>query len=424
MFDISALTGRVVVRSRKDQERIAEEVSKVIGPASEEKAGLMSAEDKASLEQLKTEMPVVEFGDTEGTCCEGNDPRLSDARLASGGVADRVGSLSEEEIETKEGSQARAEEALQAAKTYADGLIERLMNAPPETLDTLAELAAALGNDPNFATTMATALAQKASKERASSSSDGLMSYPDKAKLDSIEAGANNFVLPEAGADVLGGVRLGHAETGTTTPLQLDASGKAYVESHSFFEKEGLSTGLPADVALQVNDSANAKKKPVLIGMRYGGWSLPAGIVRNGQKLTLSFLSSGSAGTFTLSGQDFSNSAGHAPQGEMRSLTLQVGGLASRYLGEDGLYHDLPDQQERGSIVFTSTGLTQSTTDPVRGLSVPLDGLIPAGIEPVKGRDYVLAPEVGVFGVVSAVSNGRAVVPYETALQLNSAGKG
>lgn len=39
--------------------------------------------------------------------------------------------------------------------------ISTLMNAPPSTLDTLNELAAALGDDPNFATTMANALATK-----------------------------------------------------------------------------------------------------------------------------------------------------------------------------------------------------------------------------------------------------------------------
>jgi len=42
--------------------------------------------------------------------------------------------------------------------------ISNLVASSPATLDTLNELAAALGNDPNFATTMANALASKASK--------------------------------------------------------------------------------------------------------------------------------------------------------------------------------------------------------------------------------------------------------------------
>ena len=42
----------------------------------------------------------------------------------------------------------------------------------------------------------------------ASASSDGLMSKEDKSKLDGIEAGANNYVLPTATTDVLGGVKI------------------------------------------------------------------------------------------------------------------------------------------------------------------------------------------------------------------------
>ena len=42
----------------------------------------------------------------------------------------------------------------------------------------------------------------------ASASSDGLMSKEDKSKLDNIEAGANNYVLPTATTDVLGGVKI------------------------------------------------------------------------------------------------------------------------------------------------------------------------------------------------------------------------
>lgn len=48
-----------------------------------------------------------------------------------------------------------------AAETYADGLIASLIDSSPLTLDTLNELAAALGDDPNFATTISTALGNR-----------------------------------------------------------------------------------------------------------------------------------------------------------------------------------------------------------------------------------------------------------------------
>ena len=47
-------------------------------------------------------------------------------------------------------------------KTQVDEKVSDLVNSAPETLDTLNELATALGNDPNFATTMTTLIGTKA----------------------------------------------------------------------------------------------------------------------------------------------------------------------------------------------------------------------------------------------------------------------
>ena len=52
-----------------------------------------------------------------------------------------------------------------ATETYVDEKIADMVNAAPETLDTLNELAEALGNDPNFATTVATELGNKVDKD-------------------------------------------------------------------------------------------------------------------------------------------------------------------------------------------------------------------------------------------------------------------
>lgn len=48
-------------------------------------------------------------------------------------------------------------------KAYAEKLVSDLVNSAPETLDTLKELADALGSDPNFATTISNAIGEKAS---------------------------------------------------------------------------------------------------------------------------------------------------------------------------------------------------------------------------------------------------------------------
>ena len=51
-----------------------------------------------------------------------------------------------------------------ATETYVQNKIAEVVNSAPGTLDTLDELAQALGDDPNFATTMATELGKKANK--------------------------------------------------------------------------------------------------------------------------------------------------------------------------------------------------------------------------------------------------------------------
>jgi hypothetical protein len=64
-----------------------------------------------------------------------------------------------------EGTGAIAVDSTIATKTYADSAAASaaaaIVDASPATLDTLNELAAALGDDPNFATTMSTALGNK-----------------------------------------------------------------------------------------------------------------------------------------------------------------------------------------------------------------------------------------------------------------------
>lgn len=78
-------------------------------------------------------------------------------------------------------------EAQVAAKVSA------LVDSAPETLDTLNELAAALGDDPNFATTVTNQIAQKADKTTATTSTAGLMSATDKDRIDKLYTSLSNF---------------------------------------------------------------------------------------------------------------------------------------------------------------------------------------------------------------------------------------
>lgn len=73
------------------------------------------------------------------------------------------------EIDTKLNSKANKTTTLSGygitdayTKTQVDKKVSDLVNSAPETLDTLNELANALGDDPNFATTVATQIGNKA----------------------------------------------------------------------------------------------------------------------------------------------------------------------------------------------------------------------------------------------------------------------
>jgi hypothetical protein len=67
-------------------------------------------------------------------------------------------------VETTTGAQNKANSALASANTYTDNAITNLLGSAPDALNTLNELATALGNDANFATTMTTELSKRAKK--------------------------------------------------------------------------------------------------------------------------------------------------------------------------------------------------------------------------------------------------------------------
>jgi len=93
-----------------------------------------------------------------------------------------------------------------ASVTYVDAKVAALVGAAPGALDTLAELAAALGADANYAASVTTALAGKAplthvgaggtAHAAATTSVAGFMSAAAVTKLAGIADGANNYAHP------------------------------------------------------------------------------------------------------------------------------------------------------------------------------------------------------------------------------------
>lgn len=120
-----------------------------------------------------------------------------------------------------------ADQKKSEANTYTDTKVSELVNSSPETLDTLKELADALGNDPNFATTVAneigtkvTSIAQKGThtnKKVYVNGSDGV-----DTTIDAVSSNTASTIV----------IRDVNGNTKVSDPVDaLDASNKSYTDT-------------------------------------------------------------------------------------------------------------------------------------------------------------------------------------------------
>jgi hypothetical protein len=136
------------------------------------KLGINNSTDPGSIENRLTtlknfvDLQTVNLGELQDSL--GDYVPLSvyeDEKGTAGGIAtlDLSGKLTASQIPLSIAldAQAKADAALAAAGLYVDEKISDLIDSAPGTLDTLNELAAALGDDQNFASTVTTALAGK-----------------------------------------------------------------------------------------------------------------------------------------------------------------------------------------------------------------------------------------------------------------------
>ena len=114
-------------------------------------------------------------------------------------------------------------------KKYVDTKISGLVDSAPETLDTLNELAAALGDDPNFATTVATNIGKKA----------------DQTALDTTN-GKVTTLETTVGSSTSGLVQQVNTNTTNITALQTKTDGfsgtiKSYIDGLTYLTSETVS---------------------------------------------------------------------------------------------------------------------------------------------------------------------------------------
>lgn len=111
-----------------------------------------------------------------------------------------------------------------ATETYVNTQVSGLVDSAPETLNTLNELAAALGDDPNFATTIATQIGSKVTQVDGMGLSANDYTNAEKSKLAGIAEHANNYALPTATSSVIGGVKIGSNITNSSGVISLSSN--------------------------------------------------------------------------------------------------------------------------------------------------------------------------------------------------------
>ena len=150
-----------------------------------------------------------------------------------------------------------------ATETYVDNKVSGLINSAPEALDTLNELATALGNDPNFATTIATQIGGKVDKINGKGLSTIDYTTAEKNKLASIDESA------EVNQNAFSNVIIG------TTTIAAD-------------NKTDSLTFVAGNNVTLTPDAANDKITISAIDTTYGEAGTNLGLVKSGGDVTIS----------------------------------------------------------------------------------------------------------------------------------------
>jgi hypothetical protein len=130
---------------------------------------------KQAYDKANAAIPLTQKGAANGVASLDGSTKVPASQLPSASTSaagivqlnDTVTSTSITQAATANAAKQAYDRAVSAennAKSYTDTKIADLVNSAPATLDTLNELAAALGNDPNFATTMMNQLALRTKK--------------------------------------------------------------------------------------------------------------------------------------------------------------------------------------------------------------------------------------------------------------------
>lgn len=162
-----------------------------------------------------------------------------------------------------------------ATTAFVKAALAALVASSPEALDTLNELAAALGNDPNFATTMTNALAGKQPLDTtltnlSGKSISGLLEYLGLGNTDSPVFGG--LTTPNVTLRA-GKISFLSSEDGTTIAITVNGESVAEIKSEHIFHKRALIAGefLQAPKLIFRDGDINFYSGPGNLVMQVGG---------------------------------------------------------------------------------------------------------------------------------------------------------
>ena len=223
-------------------------------------AGKREQGDAATLQAAKTYTDTSVAAEAEERT-QGDATTLSSAKTYTDtSVADEAQKRGQGDAATLQSANSHADSAvaseksaresgdrttLESAKAYVDKAIAELVDGSPAALDTLKELSAALGNDPNFATTVATQIGQKVDKVAGKGLSTEDYTSEEKAKLAGVAAGANNYQ---------------HPATHPATMIEQDASHRFVTDTEKTTWNGKASTTVATQSANGLMSAADKKK--------------------------------------------------------------------------------------------------------------------------------------------------------------------
>ena len=232
----SALSGRLDIIEGADT--VAGSVAKALKDAKAYTDSSVSAEESARIAAVSAEasLRAAAVSAEESARIAADSTEQSARMAADSALSGRLDVI--EGTDTVSGSVAKS---LKDAKAYADQKIADLVNGAPGVLDTLKELADALGDDPNFATTLSNELATIQTDITSLQNSSGANLSAEESARKAADSALSGRLDVIEGADTV---------SGSVAKALKDA--KAYTDSSVSAEQSARMTAVSAEESARI----------------------------------------------------------------------------------------------------------------------------------------------------------------------------